>query len=104
VNKTQSNLAKVLKRVSLLKTNLIYQVPQTFSPDAKLRFDDYVMLLNKQTNGYLVIDIADRIKGNDEAYTVTTSSKPIGPAARSIFVLKREDQKDGHQDNIVHYG
>lgn len=41
-------------------------------------------------------DIAERVKGNDEAYTLTTTNKPTGPCARSIFVIKREDEKDGH--------
>ena len=61
------------------------------------------MLHNKQTNGYLVFDMSDRITSHDEAYACTTTDKSVGPCARSVLVVtKCED--DGAPDNIVRYG
>ena len=52
-----------------------------------LHWGDSVMMLNKQTNGFLVFDMSDRINCSDEAYAVTTTDKEIGPCARSIINL-----------------
>jgi len=35
---------------------------------------------------------------------VTTTDKPIGAQARSIFVIERADANDGSPDNCVHFG
>jgi hypothetical protein len=61
------------------------------------------MLHNKQTNGYLVCDMSDRITSHDEAYACTTTDKPIGPCARSVYVITKVED-DGFKDNIVRYG
>ena len=61
------------------------------------------MLHNKQTNGYLVCDLSDKITSHDEAYACTTTDKPIGPCARSVYVIQKAED-DGARDNIVRYG
>jgi hypothetical protein len=61
------------------------------------------MLLNKQTNGFLVFDMSDRITSHDEAYACTTTDKDIGPCARSVFVLSKAED-DGASDNVIRYG
>ena len=43
------------------------------------------MLLCKQTNGFLVFDMGDRITSHDEAYACTTTDKDVGPCARSVI-------------------
>ena len=93
VNKTQQKFAKSFKRV-----------PQTYSEDNLLRFGDKVMMLNKKTNGFLVLDMGDRITSYDEAYGVTTTNNNIAPCARSIFVLSRAEEGDGFSDETLHYG
>jgi hypothetical protein len=49
------------------------------------------MLLNKQTNGFLVIDMGDKITSIDAAYGVTSTDKDLGPCARSVFGFERVD-------------
>mmetsp|Transcript_8686 Transcript_8686/g.9871 ORF Transcript_8686/g.9871 Transcript_8686/m.9871 type:complete len:88 (+) Transcript_8686:150-413(+) len=61
------------------------------------------MLLNKQTAGYLVFDMGDKIITHDEAYATTTSKKAKAPSARNIFVLAKAEE-DEFDDNIIHYG
>mmetsp|Transcript_8764 Transcript_8764/g.6507 ORF Transcript_8764/g.6507 Transcript_8764/m.6507 type:complete len:87 (-) Transcript_8764:120-380(-) len=60
-----------------------------------LKSGDSVMLMNRQTNGYLVFDMSDRITSHDEAYACTSTDKDIGPVARGVFIVKREDGKEG---------
>lgn len=80
------------------------KAPLSCSSDGLLHFGYKIMLHNHKTNGYLVIDVGDRIPSADEAYAVTTNSKGIGPLTRSVFVVTRVDDKDGFTDNVVHYG
>lgn len=61
------------------------------------------MLFNKQTNGYLVFDMSDRITSHDEAYACTTTDKDIGPCARSVLTLSKAED-DGAGDNVIRYG
>ena len=93
VNLTQQKYAKSFKKV-----------PHTYSEDGQLRFGDKVMLVNKKTAGFLVIDMGDKIITHDEAYAVTTSKKAKVPSARNIFVIERGEKDDDYDDNIVHYG
>jgi hypothetical protein len=73
-------------------------------------------MLNKQTNGFLVIDVGDKIPVTEEAYAVTTS-KGIGAVTRSIFILQRYkytfihltlhsrvNETDGFEDDRIHFG
>jgi predicted solute-binding protein len=93
VNLTQQKYAKSFKKV-----------PHSYSEDGQLRFGDKVMLANKKTAGFLVIDMGDKIITHDEAYAVTTSKKAKVPSARNIFVIERAEKDDEFDDNVVHYG
>lgn len=62
------------------------------------------MLKNLLTDAWLVCDVSDRITAHDEAYAVTSTTRPIGPCARSVLQIQRVDTKDGAPDNKVHYG
>jgi len=61
------------------------------------------MLKNKQTNGMLAFDSADKITTHDEAYACTTSDKIVGPSARSVLIITKAED-DGASDNILKYG
>jgi len=62
------------------------------------------MLLNKETDGFLVTDIYDPIKSNDEGYNAFTA-KSAFPSARSVFIIKKYNkEKDLFNDDVVHYG
>jgi len=91
--KLQQKLDKSLLKVSL-----------TYSKDGLVHFGDHIMLLNKETDGFLVTDIYDPITGHDEAYNASTA-KNVSPCARSVFLLKKyTKEKDLFQDDIVRYG
>jgi len=62
------------------------------------------MLKSMQVDGWLVCDLSDKVTSCDEAYGVTTTPKPVGAVARSVFVLDRGDPSDGAPDNCVHFG
>jgi len=63
------------------------------------------MLMNKKTNGYLVMDIGVKGSSLDESYMVTTSASPPGNISRSVFVIKREEPIDLFgSDDIIRYG
>lgn len=83
---------------SLLRASL------TYSGDGLVHFGDHLMLLNKETDGFLVTDIYDPIKGTDEGYHAFTGKNTV-PSARSVFIIKKyTKEQDLFQDNIVHYG
>ncbi len=60
------------------------------------------MLMNKQTNGFMVFDMGDKINGLDEAYACTTTPKEVGPCGRSICSIQKVDLEEG--DDVVKYG
>ncbi len=63
------------------------------------------MLLSKKTKGFLVVDIGDRTKGQDEGYLCTTSINNPGPITRSIFVVKKTSDEDLFtNDGRLRYG
>lgn len=45
--------------------------------------------------------MSDRITSHDEAYACTTTSKNVGPNARSVFIISKAE--DGG-DNLIRYG
>ena len=49
-------------------------VPWTYSPDGVLRSGDSVMIKNKKTAGFLVMNLADRCPGLLESYMLTTTT------------------------------
>ena len=57
-----------------------------------------MMIMNKQTNGFLVFDMDDKIQSVDEAYVCTTTVNNIGPCGRSILYVEcvENANKEGH--------
>ena len=55
--------------------NSYRQVPWTHSFDGNLRWNDMVMIQNGATQGYLVMDCADKVPNVPEAYTVTSTGE-----------------------------
>jgi hypothetical protein len=45
------------------------------------------MMMNKRTNGFMVMDIGDAMVSSDEAYACTTTKKVTPPCGRSIVYL-----------------
>lgn len=90
INQTQQKFAKAFQRV-----------PQSYSHDGQLRFGDNVMMMNKQTNSFLVFDMGDKITSSDEAYACTTTKNDVGPVGRSILSVQKVEN-DG--DDVVRYG
>lgn len=62
------------------------------------------MIQSKKCNGYLVIDIGDKIISNEEEYAVAVTPNNVGPITRSIFVIERVSEKDGYKDDLIYYG
>ena len=52
-----------------------------------MRFEDHVMLQSIKTECNLVTNTWDVITTSDEAYAATATKEPIGPVARSIFII-----------------
>jgi len=76
-------------------------VPHTFSADGKLNHGDHILLANKQTNGFLVFDLDDRVNSLEEAYICTTTVRDIGPCGRSVLILQKAEEIG---DGVVRYG
>ena len=91
INQTQEKFAKAFQRV-----------PHSYSHDGQIRFGDNIMLMCKQTNGFLVTDMGDKINGVDEAYACTTTSSNVGPCGRSVACVQKVEVGEG--DDIVRYG
>jgi len=54
---------------TLSKVETSYKkVPWSFSTDGLLRSGDSILIFNKKTNGYLVMDIGTRASGIEESY------------------------------------
>lgn len=60
------------------------------------------MMMNKKTNGFMVLDTADKIVSPDEAYACTTTKKQTPPCGRSILYLMKVKEEEGN--DFVHYG
>jgi len=84
------------------------QVPWTHSPDGNLRWNDYIMVQNQKTDGWLVMDIGGKVQNVDEGFTVTSTGagQNPGPMTRSVFkVVKEANPNDLFmQDQFVRYG
>lgn len=77
------------------------RAPLSCSPDGQLHYGHKVMLWNKKTDGFLVIDMGDRIQSFEEAYAVTTSTRCPGPINRSVFIVVRAESTE---EGVVQYG
>jgi len=84
--------------------SLINQAPHTFSADNSIKFGYHILVKSKMSNGYLVIDIGEKIISNEEEYAVTVTPNNIGAITRSIFAIERVSEKDGFENDLVHYG
>lgn len=65
------------------------------------------MVQNRKTDGFLVIDMGERVNGLDEAYGLTTSKDNPGPVTRSIFTIHRAEKMDifgGPDDHTIRFG
>ena len=51
------------------------QVPWSYAADGNLRWNDQVMIQNACTEGWVVMDIGDRVPNVEEAYQVTSTSR-----------------------------
>ncbi len=83
------------------------KVPWSFSADGLLRSGDNVMLKNKCTNGWMVMDMGDRVLGVEEGYQLSTCKDNPGPVTRSMFVICRAEKQDifgGPNDPVIRYG
>jgi len=101
-NKTAGNLPSTQLQQKIDKSLL--RASLTFSKDGLVHFGDHLMLLNKETDGFLVADVYNKRQGNEEGY-YTFTAKNAFPSARSVFIIKKyTKEKDLFQDDIVRYG
>lgn len=82
-HKTVSNVENCLKKV-----------PQSYSKDGLIRYNDSVMFANKKTNAWLSMDVGKRIEGVEETYQLTSTTQCDGPCARNVFVVKKFEEID----------
>ena len=84
-------------------THSFKKVPWTFAPkeDQLLRDGFSLLITNKKTQGYLVVDLGKRALGLDEAYVPSVTPQHPGPVSRSIFVIKKVDKSEG---DLIRYG
>ena len=50
-------------------------MPWSHSSDGCLRWNSEVMIQNAQTEGWMVMDIGDRVPNVEEAYNVTSTGR-----------------------------
>ena len=65
------------------------------------------MLQNAQTEGWVVMDIGDKIPNVGEAYQITCTGRGQnpGPMTRSVFKLTRVEEMDQFGcDEFIRYG
>lgn len=79
-------------------------VPWGYSSDGNLHFGSGIILHNKKTNGCLVADITKRLPNVEESYVVCTTKKPMGPMARSIFIIQKADLKQKTSTDAICFG
>ena len=94
-NKTLSKVSQSFKKV-----------PWSFAGGEQyLRSGYSVIISNKKTQGYLVVDMGTKALGVDEAYIPTVTTNYPGPITRSVFVISKVEQADMFgSDNIIRYG
>jgi hypothetical protein len=83
------------------------QVPWSHAEDGNLKWGHQVMVQNAKTDGWLVMDIGDRVPNVEEGYMVTSTGagQNPGPMTRSIFKLLKEDSVDMFTcDQYIRYG
>jgi hypothetical protein len=112
IKRTNYQMKKTNGQMAFAKTLSKYQqsykqVPWSFSPDGNLKWGSAVMIQSAQTEGWLVVDVGDKVPNVNLSYSVTSTGKGQnpGPMTRSIFKLMRQDGEDvfGH-DECIKYG
>lgn len=93
-----------IARIEHKLTDSVGGVPWSCSTDGLLHFGAKVILQNKKTGGALVIDIGTKLPGSEDSYALSSTKTPVGPMARSVFIIERADPKDKYTDDIVHFG
>lgn len=68
--------------------------------DGFLHYDAAIMLQSVQTEGYLSVDIFDKVQGTNDSYYPSTKTD-AAPHIRSAFYVV---PYQGAQDSIVRYG
>jgi len=92
VNQKQRQLEACLRQTELTPTS-----------DGAMRWGSRVMLFNHQSKGFLACNPYDPTTKAHEAFVLTTG--PNGnPCVRNSFELVRVNQRDGYDDDFVHYG
>ena len=71
-------------------------MPWSHSADGNLKWDDLVMIQNAKTEGYVVMDIGERVQNVEEGYTVSSTSagQNPGPMTRSVYKLCKDSSAD----------
>ena len=83
------------------------QVPWSHSPEGTVEWGQQVMIQNAQTEGWLTMDIGDKVPNVDESYQITSTSRGQnpGPMTRSVYNLSRVEQADMFgSDQYLRYG
>ena len=66
------------------------------------------MIQNHQTQGYLVMDIGERVPNVEEGYSISSTSEGQnpGPMTRSVFKIVKENNPNDlfTQDDCIRYG
>jgi hypothetical protein len=77
--------------------------PLTPSDDGFLRFGSRVMLFSHQAKGFMACNPYETVDKSHEAFVLTTG--PNGNSCvRNVFELVRKDDRDGFDDDVLHYG
>ena len=92
VTKKEDKFSKTLNKLEMIPFNLNILVS-----------DNYFMLFNLQTKGFLVVDLDDKNPNHDFACAVTTSTKTNYPCARSLVSFQKLDRKASLNEPI-NYG
>lgn len=75
----------------------------TPSPDGLLHFGQAVMLLNHQSRAFMSANPFEAVPKSAEAFMLTSSTNG-NACVRNVFVLERADERDGFDDDVIHYG
>lgn len=75
-------------------------------PEGVLTTENYFLLQNLQTKGFLVLDTDDKNGSYDNAFAVTTNPLMNFPCPRSLFKIEKYSKsfKSGNEPEIINYG
>jgi len=94
VTKKEEKYLKSLKRLEVFPF-----------PEGVLTTDNYFMLQNYKTGGFLVLDTDDRNQNYENAFAVTTNPLINFACPRSLFRIEKCEKKNNSTDpQIINYG